>query len=71
MKSNNPQKSLNIQLLFLRQFVSLAFDDSSAEIYGKVRADLKKKGTPISSNDIQIASIALANDLILVTHNLR
>ncbi|NET44003.1 type II toxin-antitoxin system VapC family toxin [Okeania sp. SIO2B3] len=27
-RSNNPQKSLNIQLLFLRQFVSLPFDDS-------------------------------------------
>jgi tRNA(fMet)-specific endonuclease VapC len=71
MRSNNPQKSLNIQLVFLRQFVSLPFDDSCAEIYGKVRADLAKKGTPISSNDIQIASIALANDLILVTHNVR
>jgi tRNA(fMet)-specific endonuclease VapC len=71
MKSNNPQKSLNIQILFLRQFVSLPFDDSCAEIYGKVRADLAKNGTPISSNYIQIASIALANDLILVTHNVR
>jgi tRNA(fMet)-specific endonuclease VapC len=69
MKSNNPQKSLNIQLLFFRQFISLPFDDSCAEIYGKVRTDLEKKGTSISSNDIQIASIALANDLILVTHN--
>ncbi|NEP45175.1 MAG: type II toxin-antitoxin system VapC family toxin [Okeania sp. SIO2H7] len=71
MRSNNPQKSLNIQLLFLRQFVSLPFDDSWAEIYGKVRADLEKNGTPISSNDVQIASIALANELILVTHNIR
>jgi tRNA(fMet)-specific endonuclease VapC len=71
MKSNNPQKSLNIQLLFFRQFISLPFDDSCAEIYGKVRTDLEKKGTSISSNDIQIASIALANDLILVTHNVR
>ena len=71
MKSNNPQKSLNIQTLLLRQFVSLPFDDSCAEIYGKVRANLEKNGTPISSNDVQIASIALANDLILVTHNVR
>lgn len=27
-----------------------------------------KAGTPIGSNDIQIASIAIANNLILVTH---
>ena len=70
-RSNNPQKSLNIQLLFLQQFVSMPFDDACAEVYGKIRADLAKAGTPISSNDIQIASIALVNDLILVTHNVR
>ena len=69
MRSNNPQKSLNIQQLFLYQFVSIPFDDSCAEIYGKIRADLAKAGTPIGSNDIQNASIALANNLILVTHN--
>ncbi|MEA5516837.1 type II toxin-antitoxin system tRNA(fMet)-specific endonuclease VapC [Nodularia sp. UHCC 0506] len=71
MKSNNPQKSLNIQQLFLQQFVSLPFDDSCAEVYGKIRADLAKAGTPIGSNDIQIAAIALVNNLILVTHNVR
>lgn len=71
MRSNNPQKSLNIQLLFLNQFLSLPFDDLCAEIYGKIRADLVKCGTPIGSNDIQIASISLVNNLILVTHNVR
>ncbi len=70
-RSNNPQKSLNIQLLFLQQFVSLPFDDACAEVYSRIRADLAKAGTPISSNDIQIASIALVNDLILVTHNVK
>jgi len=71
MRSNNPEKNLNLQKSFVSQFVSLPFDDSCAEFYGKVRADLEKKGTPISSNDVQIASIALVNDLILVTHNIR
>ncbi|MBS3029933.1 MAG: type II toxin-antitoxin system VapC family toxin [Dolichospermum sp. DET50] len=71
MRSNNPQKSLKIQKSFLQQFVSLPFDDSCIEIYGKIRADLANTGTPIGSNDIQIAAIALANNLILVTHNVR
>ncbi len=71
MRSNNPQKALTVQKMFVRQFVSLSFDDYCAEIYGKIRADLEKAGTPIGSNDIQIASIALATDLILVTHNVR
>jgi len=71
MRSNNPQKAVNVQKMFIQQFISLAFDDDCAEIYGNIRADLANIGTPISSNDIQIASIALVNNLILVTHNVR
>ncbi|BCL37389.1 nucleic acid-binding protein [Nostoc sp. MS1] len=71
MRSNNPQKAVTLQKMFVEQFVSLPFDDCCAEIYGNIRADLSKIGTPISSNDIQIASIALANKIILVTHNVR
>jgi tRNA(fMet)-specific endonuclease VapC len=31
----------------------------------------RRKGTPIGVYDLQIAAIALVNDLILVTHNVR
>ena len=69
MKSQNPPKSLKEQKEFLDQFQSLPFDDKTALIFGELRADLAKKGTPIGAYDLQIASIALANDLTLVTHN--
>jgi tRNA(fMet)-specific endonuclease VapC len=49
--------------------VSLQFDDSAAEEYGKIRHHLATLGTPIGGNDMMIASIALANNLIVVTHN--
>ena len=52
-----------------QQFVSLPFDDRSAEEYGKVRAHLAVMGTPIGPNDLMIAATALANRLTLVTHN--
>jgi tRNA(fMet)-specific endonuclease VapC len=68
-KSNNPQRTLANQQQFLNLFVSLPFDDEAAAIYGRIRAALATQGTPIGSNDLQIASIALAHDLILVTHN--
>lgn len=71
MKSNNPTQSLAQQQEFLNRFVSLPFDDQSALIYGQIRAQLAALGTPIGSNDLLIASIALANNLILVTHNTR
>jgi len=59
------------QRAFAERFVSLPFDDISAEIYARIRADLERAGAPIGSNDLIIGSIALANDLILVTHNTR
>ena len=49
---------------------SLSFDDLAAAHYGEIRAGLKRAGTPIGGNDLQIASIARANDLCLVTRNL-
>ena len=69
MKSQNPQKSLKEQKEFLDQFQSLPFDDEAALIFGEIRADLAKKGTPIGGYDLQIAAIALANNLTLITHN--
>ena len=70
-RSNNPQRTLTLQKQFLNLFVSLPFDDEAASIYGNIRAQLGARGTPIGSNDLQIAAIALAHDLTLVTHNTR
>ena len=54
---------------FLSGYPTLPFDDAAAEEYGKLRAYLRQRGTMIGPNDLLIASIALANDLVLVTHN--
>ena len=69
MRSNNPDQTWAIQRQFLEVFVSLPLDDIAALIAGRVRAQLANLGTPIGINDLLIASIALANDLTLVTHN--
>jgi len=71
MKSQNPPKTLARQRNFAERFVSLPFDDLSADVYGRIRAELERAGTPIGSNDLMIASIALANGLTLITHNTR
>jgi len=55
---------------FFCQFKVLNFDSNCAKIAGLIRSQLNKKGTPIGVYDLQIASIALAHDLILVTHNI-
>jgi tRNA(fMet)-specific endonuclease VapC len=56
---------------FIRIFHSYAFDDPAAEVYGRIRADLTVRGTPIRPGDLMIAAIALANNVILVAHNTR
>ena len=71
MKSNDPAQTRAKQQAFLVQFVSLPFDDDAAEVYAIIRARLEAQGTPIGPYDLQIAAIALANNLILVTHNTR
>ncbi len=68
-RSNNPQKTLAKQKQFLQAFISLLFDDEAAKVYAKIRATLAAAGTPIGPNDLQIAAIALVNELTLVTHN--
>lgn len=40
-------------------------------VYGKLRAELEKKGTPLMEADLRIASIALYNDLIVITGNVK
>lgn len=49
----------------------LPFDEASARTYGKVRADLEKKGRPVSEPDLRIGAIALTHDLTVVTANSR
>jgi tRNA(fMet)-specific endonuclease VapC len=71
MRSSNPERTLQGQQEFLNQYVSLPFDDRAALIYGQIRAFLASAGAPIGPYDLQIAAIALANNLTLVTHNTR
>ena len=70
-RSKNPTRTLERQQAFLSRFVSLSFEDEAALLAGQIRAQLAGAGTPIGSYDLQIAAIALANNLILVTHNTR
>ncbi len=71
MKSKQPDKTLEKQQCFLAAFNSLPFNDDAALFFGKIRADLQRQGQPIGPYDLQIAAIAIANDLTLVTHNTR
>lgn len=47
----------------------LPFDGSVAPIHARLRAQLRSQ--PIGAHDLIIAAVALAHELVLVTHNVR
>ncbi len=47
----------------------LPFDTAGAEIYGRLKAQMKKKGIAVSEPDLRIASITIRNNYILITGN--
>lgn len=57
--------------LFLSPITILEFHASAAKEYGKIRAELERKGTPIGPMDMLIAGHARSEGLILVTNNTR
>lgn len=72
MRSDHPEqhlKRLNTVLLPAVQII--VFDAASAYEAGRIRAELEQVGKPLSFTDIQIAAIAIANNMLLVTGNVR
>lgn len=69
-KSPTRKKERREKLDAIRSELELVpFDVLAAEEYGIIRSDLEKKGIPISERDLQIAAIARAHNLVVVTHN--
>ena len=70
-KSQAVERNRAAITLFLSSISILPFDNYAAEEYGKVRAELERKGTPIGPMDMLIAGHARSERLILVTNNTR
>ena len=69
--SASPDKNFISLLKFLTIVEVLPFDSSASAEYGIIRADLRKKGTPIGSMDMLIAAHARSEGMTVVTHNTR
>lgn len=70
-KSSYPEKNRVALTMFLSGITVLPFDDAAAIEYGRIRADLEKKGTPIGPNDMLIAAHAKSHRLPIITNNTR
>ncbi len=52
-------------------FEIIAYDKNCADLQSDMFAVLTKNGTPLPYQDSQIAATAMANDLVLVTRNVK
>lgn len=68
-KSKRSAETLKDTSDFLANFEIIPFDFLEAIAYGKIRADLERKGKIIGNNDMQIAATALVYNATLVTNN--
>jgi tRNA(fMet)-specific endonuclease VapC len=71
LKHRDAQKQLASFQEFIAYNTVLPLTTNSATISADIYANLRNKGTPIDDIDILIAGIAIANDLIIVTNNIR
>ena len=56
---------------FLQLLPTLAWSIHAADRYGDIKSALRRAGRPVGELDTQIAAHALAENLVLVTHNTR
>lgn len=68
-KSEQKNQNRMALALMLSPIKILGFDDKAAEEYGKLRANLEKKGQIIGPLDMLIASHAKSQGLTIVTNN--
>ncbi len=66
-RRHNPEPELQRVLRFLRAFEVVPFDDAAALTYGDLLARLHQSGVVLPTMDVQIAALALAGGLIVLS----
>jgi tRNA(fMet)-specific endonuclease VapC len=69
IKSANPERARPQVTAFLEPMMVLSFDSEAAQKHAEIRYAIRS--SPIGERDMVTAATAVANRLILVTHNTR
>lgn len=67
MSSQRPNENLGLIDKLVARSGVLNATLATAEVYGRIRSDLRRRGTPIPENDVWIASTCIEHDLPLWT----
>jgi len=70
-KSSAPERNRMALMEFVTPIEVVPYDDRVAPHYGRIRADLERRGKTIGSLDTMIAAHALCLKLTVVTSNVR
>jgi len=70
-KSTQKERALNHLNEMVRGIPIESLDETVAQRYGEIRANLEKQGLPIGNNDLWIGAHAIALNVTLVTNNER
>ena len=70
-KSSAVEKNRIALSVMLSNIEIVDFDSKAADEYGKIRADLERKGIPIGPLDMLIAAHARSLGYMIVTNNVR
>ena len=71
IRTQSVQLLARIRELLLRNLPVLPFDRAAADHYGRLKAELERRGTPVDEADLRIGAIALAWGYTVVTGNVR
>ncbi len=70
-KSEFPQRNQEALNKFTLPLEIVSFDSHAAMVYGKIRSQLEKQGTPIGPLDTLLAAHALSLNAVMVTNNIK
>lgn len=68
-KSGRVEENLKLQTSFCQEIQVIGAGLESDKIFGEIKTISRKTGFVIADLDLQIASICMANNLVLVTNN--
>jgi len=68
-KNQSHQRNASFLEDFIAPLTVTGFSIEAAKQAAKIRYKLRKQGTPIGAYDIQIAAVAIAEDMVLLTNN--
>ena len=71
LKKRDNKKYLSAVELIFNNITVFEFDKTSAKIFGRLKSSMQKTGNIVADMDLMIASIAIANDKILISNNLK